>query len=80
MKEIKLLGDEGVIKYTFPIPPDNHEEERSGVLPAEHYGGHYRIRADKPTYRGIIVPGPVIVKAGGIKALAGKEYIHYIRR
>jgi site-specific DNA recombinase len=42
VKEIKVMGDEGRIKYTFPIPPDNHEEEGLGVLPTVRYGGRYR--------------------------------------
>jgi site-specific DNA recombinase len=44
VKEIKVLGDEGRIKYTFPIPPDNHEEKGLGVLPTVRYGGRYRVR------------------------------------
>jgi site-specific DNA recombinase len=39
VKEIKITGNEGRIKYTFPIPPDNHEEESLGVLPTVRYGG-----------------------------------------
>jgi site-specific DNA recombinase len=39
VKEIKVIGNEGRIRYTFPIPPDNHEEERLGVLPTVRYGG-----------------------------------------
>ena len=42
VKEIRVTGDEGRIKYTFPIPPDNHEEEGLGVLPTVRYGGRYR--------------------------------------
>jgi len=38
VKEIKVTGDEGRISYTFPIPPDNHEEEGLGVLPTVGYG------------------------------------------
>ncbi len=41
VKEIKVAGNEGRIKYTFPIPPDNHEEEALGVLPIVRYGGRY---------------------------------------
>ncbi len=39
VKEIEVKGDEGVIRYTFPVPPDNHEEEELGVLPTVRYGG-----------------------------------------
>ena len=39
VKEIKVMGNEGRISYTFPIPPDNHEEEDLGVLPTVRYGG-----------------------------------------
>ena len=38
VKEIKVTGNEGRIKYTFPILPDNQEEEGL-VLPAVHHGG-----------------------------------------
>jgi hypothetical protein len=31
--EITVKGNEGRIKYSFPIPPDNREEEGLGVLP-----------------------------------------------
>jgi len=39
VEEIRVMGDEGRIKYTFPIPPDNHEEEGLGVLPIVRYSG-----------------------------------------
>ena len=39
VKEIEVSGNEGSIKYTFPIPPDNHDEEGLGVLPTVRYGG-----------------------------------------
>jgi site-specific DNA recombinase len=39
VKEIKVTGNEGRIRYTFPIPPDNHEEEGLGVLPIVRYSG-----------------------------------------
>ena len=44
VKEIKVVGNEGHIKYTFPVPPDNHEEEGLGVLPIVRYSGRYRAR------------------------------------
>jgi hypothetical protein len=39
VKEVKVTGNDGVIRYTFPIPPDNHEEEGLGVLPTVRYAG-----------------------------------------
>jgi site-specific DNA recombinase len=39
VKEIKVAGNQGLIRYTFPIPPDNHEEKGLGVLPIVRYGG-----------------------------------------
>jgi site-specific DNA recombinase len=42
VKEIKVTGNEGRIRYTFPLPPDNHEEEKLGVLPIVRYSGRYR--------------------------------------
>jgi site-specific DNA recombinase len=41
VKEIKVTGNEGQIKYNFPIPPDNHEEEELGVLPIVRYSGRW---------------------------------------
>ena len=41
VKEIKVMGDEGRIRYTFPVPPDNHEEEELGVLPIVRYSGRW---------------------------------------
>lgn len=42
VKEIKVIGNDGRITYTFPIPPDSHEEEGLGVLPIVRYSGRYR--------------------------------------
>ena len=39
IKEVRVTGTEGKIRYTFPIPPDNLEEEKLGVLPTVRYGG-----------------------------------------
>ena len=39
VKEIKVVENNGLIKYAFPIPPDNHEEEGLGVLPIVQYSG-----------------------------------------
>ncbi len=48
VKEIKVTGNEGKIRYTFPIPPDNQGEEGLGVLPTVRYGGRYRTRTCDP--------------------------------
>lgn len=39
VKQVKVTGDEGRINYTFPVPPDNMEEESLGVLPTVRYSG-----------------------------------------
>jgi site-specific DNA recombinase len=39
VRKIIILGDQGRIRYNFPIPPDNLEEEGLGVLPIVRYGG-----------------------------------------
>jgi site-specific DNA recombinase len=39
VKEIKVMGDEGRIWYTFPIPPNDLDEEGLGVLPIVRYSG-----------------------------------------
>jgi len=39
VKEVRVTGTDGKIRYTFPIPPDNLEEENLGVLPTVRYGG-----------------------------------------
>ena len=44
IKEVRVTGGEGRIRYTFPIPPDNLEEEKLGVLPTVRYGGRYWAR------------------------------------
>jgi hypothetical protein len=38
--------------------------------------GNNRIRADKPPYQRVIVTGIIIVKPGGVKALAGEKDIY----
>jgi site-specific DNA recombinase len=43
VKEIRIIGNQGCIKYTFPIPPDDRNEEQLGVLPIVRYSGRYRI-------------------------------------
>ena len=44
VREVEVMGEEGHIRYSFPIPPDDHEDERLGVLPIVRYSGQYRIR------------------------------------
>lgn len=39
VKEVRVTGTDGKIRYTFPIPPDNLEEENLGVLSIVRYGG-----------------------------------------
>lgn len=39
IKEVKVTGDEGRIRYVMPIPPDSLEEEAIGVLPIVRYSG-----------------------------------------
>jgi len=39
VRAIKVTGNGGHITYTFPIPPDNLDEEKLGVLPTVRYGG-----------------------------------------
>ena len=43
VKQVKVTGNEGRIVYTFPVPPENLDEESLGVLPTVRYGGRYRI-------------------------------------
>lgn len=44
IKQVKVTGNEGRITYTFPIPPDNLDEENLAVLPIVRYGGRFKIR------------------------------------
>jgi site-specific DNA recombinase len=39
VRDIKVTGNEGRIRYTFPLPPDSHDEEDLGVLPIVRYSG-----------------------------------------
>ena len=39
IEEVRVTGGEGRIRYTFPIPPDNLEEEKLEVLPTVRYSG-----------------------------------------
>jgi hypothetical protein len=47
IKEVRVTGEEGRIRYTFPIPPDNLEEEKLGVLPTVRYSGRYWSRTSR---------------------------------
>ncbi len=39
VKEVKVTGDEVLLTYTMPLPPQGISEERVGVLCSVHYGG-----------------------------------------
>ena len=39
VKEVKVTGDEVLLTYTMPLPPQGITEERVGVLHSVHYGG-----------------------------------------
>jgi DNA invertase Pin-like site-specific DNA recombinase len=39
VKDVKVTDNEGVIRYMFPIPPENIEQEKLGVLSIEQYSG-----------------------------------------
>ena len=39
VKEVKVTGDEVLLTYTMPFPPDGISEERVGVLYSVHHGG-----------------------------------------
>ena len=41
VKQVKVTGNEGRITYTFPVPPDNLDEESLGVLPIVRDSGRY---------------------------------------
>jgi site-specific DNA recombinase len=44
VKEVKVTGDEVLLTYTMPLPPQGISEERVGVLYSVHYGGAGGIR------------------------------------
>ena len=44
VKEIKVTGDEVVVAYTMPLPPEGTSEERASVLYSVHRGGDRGIR------------------------------------
>lgn len=55
VKEIRVTENEGRIRYTFPIPPDNHEEEGLEVLPTVYDGRPLWTRtADPPDVIGML--------------------------
>ena len=39
VKEVKVTGDEVLLTYTMPMPPEGISEERIGVLYSVHHGG-----------------------------------------
>jgi hypothetical protein len=39
VKEVKVTGEEVLLTYTMPLPPEGISEERVGVLCSVHYGG-----------------------------------------
>ncbi len=44
VKEVKITGNEALLTYTMPLPPQGVTEERTGVLNTVQYGSAYRIR------------------------------------
>jgi site-specific DNA recombinase len=44
VKEVKVTGDEVLLTYTMPLPPEGISEERIGVLYSVHHGGDRGIR------------------------------------
>lgn len=41
VKEVKVTGNEAVLIYTMPLPPQETTQERMEVLNTVHYGGRY---------------------------------------
>ena len=41
VKEVKVTGDEALLTYTVPLPPEGITNEKAGVLPTVQYGGRY---------------------------------------
>ena len=39
VKEVRVTGNEALLTYTMPLPPQNITRERAGVLNIVHYGG-----------------------------------------
>jgi len=39
VKEVKVTGNDALLTYTIPLPPDGIVRERAGVLNTVHYGG-----------------------------------------
>jgi len=44
VKEVKVTGDEVLLTYTMPLPPEGISQERVGVLHSVRYGGDRGIR------------------------------------
>ncbi len=41
IKEVKVTGEEALLTYTMPLPPEGITNEKAGVLPTVQYGGRY---------------------------------------
>ncbi len=41
VKEVKVTGDEVLLTYTMPMPPNGISQEAVAVPPIVHYGGRY---------------------------------------
>jgi len=39
VKGVKVTGDEVLLTYTMPLPPEGISDEKVGVLYSVHYGG-----------------------------------------
>jgi hypothetical protein len=48
VKEAKVTGDEVLLTYTMPLPPEGISEERIGVLYSVYHGGERRTRTQMP--------------------------------
>ena len=44
VREVRVIGNEVLLTYTMPLPPDGKSEERVEVLDTVHYGGDRGIR------------------------------------
>jgi hypothetical protein len=41
VKEVKVTGNEALLTYTMPMPPQGITQETTGVLNTVHYGGPF---------------------------------------
>ena len=44
VKEVEVTGNDVLLSYTMPLPPDDKSEEKMGVLYSVHHGGDRGIR------------------------------------